>query len=364
MVLFQFAEKYYTLLYELFGLFILLGISAHISERTRKLTRIIVILLLAESLSYYFERWTQSFEKMSLLRPMLTACVYSLYPLLLFLAVQLIDVEKKSRLKTFLLILPQIVSIPIYFTSQWTKLVCWFSEDNSFHRGPGLLGYLPYVLFIAYGLYFLYKNLFYFKRYTRRERIFTIYLTMLPMGIVLYNICFTTGDDYSAMFTSALLLYYISLYIHAAKTDPLTELFNRQSYYQDLKRGGKAISAVVSVDMNELKQINDLNGHQAGDEALRTIAVVLRDHCGNGGTVYRVGGDEFMILYREADEARVKADVEAMRESLTKTPYTCAFGYAMMGAGDRIHDVLKEADERMYADKKAIKSGRAESTHT
>ena len=58
--------------------------------------------------------------------------------------------------------------------------------------------------------------------------------------------------DYSPVLTSGLVFYYLFIYIHMANVDPLTKLLNRQIYYQDISDKGYKITAVVSVDMNNL----------------------------------------------------------------------------------------------------------------
>ena len=92
--------------------------------------------------------------------------------------------------------------------------------------------------------------------------------------------------------------------------------------------------------MNELKYYNDTFGHAKGDEALRTISNVLKKYCGKGGHVYRVGGDEFMILYYGAIESDVIKNIEKMRLEMSKTEYVCAFGYAMRVEGDIEETIL------------------------
>ncbi|MCR4961476.1 MAG: diguanylate cyclase [Lachnospiraceae bacterium] len=68
------------------------------------------------------------------------------------------------------------------------------------------------------------------------------------------------------------MIYYLSLYVLTAKEDTLTHLLNRQCYYADSEKEKDMITAVVSVDMNDLKKINDTHGHDAGDKALKTVA--------------------------------------------------------------------------------------------
>ena len=107
--------------------------------------------------------------------------------------------------------------------------------------------------------------------------------------------------------------------------------------------------------MNELKYINDRFGHEAGDKALTAVADILRDCCIRDARIYRVGGDEFMILSRGATEEELSEMIRRMRERFAPSPYTCAFGLAMRQPDDTQEQFLVAADERMYADKAALK---------
>ena len=343
----------YVMLFELGGLAVLLKLSAHLTERVKKLTRIVVVLLLAESVAFAMERWTQTFAQLSLLRPMLTAVVYSLYPVILVLMMMITVTTQLSRRWMGLLLIPWIVSVPFYFTSQWSQLVCYFTPDN--HYAGGLVPWWPYFIFVFYALVFLIRNLLFFRGYSRANRLAAGYIVLGAMLGAVLLLFFGEDRDYSAMFTSAILVYYIFYYTHTAKVDPLTSLQNRQSYYQDLKTDAQKITAAVSVDMNELKYLNDNYGHEAGDRALQSISEILRTGCVRGGTAYRVGGDEFMILCRGVSEAEIRAMIRQMRARLAETPYTCAFGLAMRTPGAPVESVLRDADAKMYEDKAALK---------
>ncbi len=196
-------------------------------------------------------------------------------------------------------------------------------------------------------------NVLYYRNYPRRNRIIAAYIILFPLAGVICYLIFSIDKDYCALFTSALVLYFTSLYIHVSNIDPLTSLLNRQSFYQDMK--DKNSSGVVSVDMNDLKYWNDNAGHGAGDEALKTVSAVLRDGCGAGGRVYRVGGDEFIILYKNATEKDIVNAISAMREKMKATPYVCAFGYAIREENADIAGIIRASDKKLYENKKELK---------
>ncbi|MBR4120205.1 MAG: GGDEF domain-containing protein [Spirochaetales bacterium] len=342
----------FTMLYELLGLVVILGVSAHLSRRMKKLTITVVALLFLESVVFSLEQWTQTFEKLSLLRPILTAILYSLYPLILMTLTLLTETNGMSRRSLFLAI-PWIISLPLFFFSQWTHLVVWYHESNHFAAGP--LRYLPYILFAFYIVVFIVQNLRYFRSYTRMNRVAARYIVIGAIGGVLFYFYFDSYKDYSAIFTSSILLYYVLVYIHMARMDQMTSLLNRQSFYQDLAMESQNITGVISIDMNELKYLNDTLGHEAGDMALEVVAGVFRNNCKEKCSAYRIGGDEFMIICRNTNEFDIRTMIFNMKEGLKQTSYVCSFGYAMCSADVPMEETLRIADSRMYADKAAIK---------
>ena len=344
----------YVMLYELIGLFAILGISTLLSSRMKRLTISIVVLLLLESVIYKLERWTQTLTHLSYFRPFFTATLYTMYPLILMLLILLTETDNFSR-RSLVLTIPWLVSIPIYYSSQWTRLVCWYTQDN--HYQGGLFPKLPYFVFGFYVLVFVVQNIRFFRSYSRMNRKISRYIIIGAIVGVLLYLVFEVEKDYSEIFTASILLYYVLVYIHMAKMDPLTQLPNRQSYYQDLKIDTNIITGVISADMNGLQSLNDNLGHEYGDMALMVVAGVLKHHCPARSTVYRVGGDEFMVLCRKLREPEIKAMIAAMRENLEHTSYVCAFGYAMCGSGVNVFDAIKLADSRMGEDKATLKQG-------
>ena len=92
------------------------------------------------------------------------------------------------------------------------------------------------------------------------------------------------------------MLYYLYTYSQYTKRDALTGLLNRQSYYSHIEKNGETIGAVISIDMNELKWLNDNYGHEAGDKGLATVSKCFKTNVSRRDKVYRIGGDEFMVL--------------------------------------------------------------------
>ena len=338
------------MLSELIGLGILLHISVHIPSKMLLMTRISVMLLMLSSVLIYVERWTGYFETLSVWRPILTFTIYALQPVILIVIIQIISPFRKWE---FFLLLPELLSLPLYAVSQPLHVVCYFSEDNHYHGGP--LSYLPYFIFGFYLLVFLGKFLLQFKKYAVRDWLsFLLIAGISASGVILFLIT-EYSSDYGAIFTSAILMFYLFLYIQMAKTDPLTQLLNRQCYYRDSEAYRSRITAVASIDMNELKWLNDSIGHEAGDLALKVISECLAVDKSNRKLVYRVGGDEFMIFYLGKTEDEVVADIAKMRAELAKTEYVCAFGYSTVNGESDLENAILRSDHKMYDNKSELK---------
>lgn len=146
-----------------------------------------------------------------------------------------------------------------------------------------------------------------------------------------------------------------------SNTDQLTGLKNRNAFDTDMKnhmasRGGlKAVIAVI--DLNGLKKKNDLCGHEAGDLYIQNAARALLLAAGKQDVLYRVGGDEFAALLRDADEAAAKAFQHKAAEHFDslQTEGSFAVGYAFYDkeANPDIYEAYRRADAHMYQNKRA-----------
>ena len=342
----------FDLLYVLVGIIILSMLSVHIPKQMKTYTFIAIALLFVETVVFHLERWSQTFETLSLLRPMMTASLYSLYPLIMIVLTRM-TATKHIRLRFWLLMIPELVCVPIFFSSQWTHLVFYFSEANGYHGGT--ISRLPYLLFGFYAVIFIISNAMYLRKYSRKNRLAMVYIALGSIAGVLLYMLTESEKDYSLLFALAMLLYYTFMYIHMARIDPLTSLLNRQCFYKDMESYDRSITGIVSVDMNYLKYFNDYLGHDEGDKALKTVSEIMSTYCGKGAMVYRVGGDEFVILYLNASEETVTNAISAMQTKMAETEYMCAFGYAMRKPFDSLYDKLKTSDEMMYVNKALIK---------
>lgn len=142
-----------------------------------------------------------------------------------------------------------------------------------------------------------------------------------------------------------------------ANTDPLTGLLNARSF-RDRLDGVVAAGtpgAVLVIDLDDFKAINDGHGHLAGDQVLRDVAARLLSAARTTDAVARIGGDEFALLCPGVDDrAALTAMVIRLSGALERGPRVAAsVGAALLIAGDAADDVLRRADAEMYRRKRA-----------
>jgi diguanylate cyclase (GGDEF)-like protein len=136
-----------------------------------------------------------------------------------------------------------------------------------------------------------------------------------------------------------------------ADHDPLTNLLNRRSFVQHLdaevarSRRYERPLALVIFDLDELKTVNDTQGHAAGDEAIKGVADALRATIRSGDNAFRIGGDEFAVLLAEANEKDAAAAAQRIADQLQ---LAVSFGVAVCGDGCEAGTLLREADDAMY----------------
>ena len=159
------------------------------------------------------------------------------------------------------------------------------------------------------------------------------------------------GDRVNDAIMISSILFYMVLHAHDNRQDPLTGLLNRKAFYDDCTKYDRSIKAAASLDMNGLKKMNDTLGHYAGDEALARIAGCIKPYTGREVLAYRVGGDEFVLLFFHAREEDISRMAEQIKESVSGSGYSISAGYALRKQNESVQDTVRESDRWMYADK-------------
>lgn len=176
----------------------------------------------------------------------------------------------------------------------------------------------------------------------------TLALTVVMINVVLGVI----GDQQRALLTQTL-------------TDPLTGVFNRRHLQarldeltvQTLQR--PVVHALLAIDIDHFKPINDRFGHAAGDRVLQQMVGVLAGRKRRGDTLFRTGGEEFCLLLPDTTEADALKLAETLRELVATPellpghPVTVSIGVSVQASAQPPDHWLRQADQALYAAKHA-----------
>ena len=150
---------------------------------------------------------------------------------------------------------------------------------------------------------------------------------------------------------------------HLVVADPLTGTYNRRKFHDVLDRAVSNATrhdhrfALLMIDVDHFKQINDTFGHQAGDEVLRSVCERICGAVRCADQLFRVGGEEFCLLANVAGGEDVGPLAEKLRKVVADQPFalvgkiTISIGVANFREGDTQENIYARADEAMYVAK-------------
>jgi len=161
-----------------------------------------------------------------------------------------------------------------------------------------------------------------------------------------------------------------------ASTDLLTEVLNRRAGLKYLQREMNLVElnnytlAIIFIDVNDLKLVNDNFGHQEGDKLLQQVSDILQQSIRKNDKVVRLGGDEFLLILPQSNKAAAEKIWERIQKEFEKVSAENNKDYKISvshGAVEYSPDykksldqLIKKADKRMYEEKKKIKSERTD----
>ncbi|HEY4560738.1 MAG TPA: GGDEF domain-containing protein [Lysobacter sp.] len=149
-----------------------------------------------------------------------------------------------------------------------------------------------------------------------------------------------------------------------AARDPLTGVANRRAMDRELRIAAEAFhrhrvpAALLVMDLDHFKQINDALGHEAGDDALVAFARLVQSYCRVGDRLFRFGGEEFVLLLAGTDADDLQAFAESLRRAVAgrlragDREVTVSIGGAVLRPGESNAEWLARADAAMYEAKR------------
>jgi diguanylate cyclase (GGDEF)-like protein/PAS domain S-box-containing protein len=132
-------------------------------------------------------------------------------------------------------------------------------------------------------------------------------------------------------------------------SDPLTQCYNRRYLAYLAESCVDEALGCIAVDLDRFKAVNDTYGHQRGDDVLIGVAQFLRRRIRQGDAVIRLGGDEFLVVLREADTSLLAGLEKRLQTDAADAPIAFTFGAALKPCGTSLAHALDAADRNLYA---------------
>ena len=348
----ELIEINYATVITLSCLLVFIFTNDYFTKRIRSLFLVACLMLFGLVGADTVEYWCAALDHLTPVRILMSAIGYSLRPMIIYVVIFLLGNLKEK--KYHWLALPLVLNTMIAFSAFFTDIAYSYTADNEFVRGP--IGYFAFVTSGFYEVVLLICTVKLYKSVRVSESVIS--------GVVACSFVFASIMESVWKFEGvinvsgavALTFYYLYLNTQQFKRDSLTNVLNRRCFKMDAEKHMEELTAALSVDLNDLKMWNDRYGHDKGDEAICTLVEcmerVMKPNC----FLYRVGGDEFVVLCFQQDYdavARLKKDMEA---EVAKTPFSCAIGMAYREENEEVGRLCSRADQAMYEEKRNMKA--------
>lgn len=327
-------------------------------ELTKKFTPSVLLLvglIIVDNLDYYAYdamNVTGAFDLFHRASAMLG------YDIRIILMASLIAIAAKrtfgTRKTVLLTYLPSLINVIVLIPCLFTDLFFYYNEDGSI--GRGIFAYEPHILSAIYMMFLFTLGVICKRKGKHGEAGILLLCGAMTILGFLAEFLFALRGILIGVVALDISFYYLYLHIEHFRFDALTGAFNRDAFNADIHKYSKGdISHIMSIDLNNLKKLNDTYGHNEGDHALVATARALEKSCLAGCYVYRVGGDEFAVICKHRTDEELQEMTSAMYKAVEDANYSCAIGYSRWDGAKTFTEIYKEADDKMYATKREMK---------
>ena len=284
---------------------------------------------------------------------------YTFRPLVIYFFI-LMTLRGKTKKYYLLLAVPLFINLIVYLLALVPSIkeqIFYFSykdDGSGIAFGGGPLRFTSHIISTLYLIFLVYISVSHLRAKHFAHSIAILVCAAFVVTSVVLETFFDVDGELQLLNTTigvSAITYYLYSYIERTQFDALTGLFNRETYYHDLPRMGKSLSGVIQFDLNGLKYINDNFGHLEGDKALSSVAELILKNSTKNMYVYRLGGDEFILLALNCSEEVILETIKRFKDDLDKTNYHCSTGYSYRNNSVDALEMVKEAEKRMYEDK-------------
>ena len=272
---------------------------------------------------------------------------------------------KRTKMFYRICFIPLIVNLLVYLLPLFfgvpgiSKVVFYYqmNEDGvtaSFCRGS-FLNFVSHAVSLYYLVLLTYVSTVRFHSKHRRDGLVIIFCVIIIMATVAAEMVTGRNDLLNIVCEICAMINFIFIMTVNSSKDPLTNLYDRRTYYEDVSRYKEIINGIIQIDLNGLKNLNDHFGHLEGDKALITLADIFESSIDTATMcTYHISGDEFIILMFQGKIAELDKTVDQIRAKMHESDYSAAIGCCYIDKKEgniTYEEAFKKAEELMYADK-------------
>ena len=328
------------------------------SKRNAKNILVIVGLCLFLSITVALETYAKTRTDLIVLASVMCYLGYVVRPVCLFFFIRMADKEKLVPYWVFFVLIGinALIYAPSLFVGvdKLSQFAFYFTVDEVnnvlvFNRGyVNFSSHIISALFLAYILFISFRLL---STKHRDDALVVLTCAGFVIAAVVLESMEIATNLLNVTIAISCVFYYLFMSKDDNRRDPLTKLFNRKTYYEDLSRIGNKVVGVIQIDMNCLKYLNDTYGHEAGDKAISIIAKIIRSERTRAMTSYRVGGDEFIIFSVSDKEEDFSKVCSSIKEKVEAQGYFVSIGMAYKHENENFDTLFKISEKNMYVDK-------------
>jgi len=287
---------------------------------------------------------------------------FSLSPIVPYSIVLYSNNMGKLSIHKKLLAIPLYLNVLICAFSYRTGWVYSIDAQNQYTRGALFL--LPTIISMLYYALVVIEAFQKKAEFERQDERLLILLILLPLLATILQILFPELLLIWGSVTITLLVYYVFNLELQFGYDIQTGVRNRTAFEKEMQNCRNANATIFVFDINNLKKVNDLYGHKAGDDLIQDAVNVIKTCFAHVGQTYRIGGDEFCVICKDISKQsaeKLLADFDASLHKVNQTrsnKFRIAYGYASFNQrkGESIYTAFSQADNAMYVHKAKLKA--------
>lgn len=327
--------------------------SNHLDERKNQFIIFAIFSDIVILLGYVGRDLSEQFSNMPLAH-ISNTLIYLFAPLSMFFLI-LASTKKRSNITIILTVLESISAF-IALSSPFTGWFYTISHDVIYSRGP--LYFYNEILGILFTILWAVYSFIEFRYIEPIDKFYLSEIFILQTASIIIQGLYSSYKIIYICGAFSIMIYYAFVTEVYGKYDRMTGIRNNSYYRSVIMRNLYTENfSVIMADANGLKGINDSYGHDVGDKFILIVTSAIVKAVGKNGSVYRTGGDEFVIVIKSKDRSLVNRIDEDIHKNLSEENKNYEFeisastGIAVHSEIELFTDTVKRADKKMYENK-------------